>query len=145
MNVHRRDRARLKQSSSPGDEGSEQYPGQDSNLEYHTSSPNPNPNSRVSPAPRTFANPIPVMLPSSMELKFELGAWKVIREVGIMGKRDREKDDELMTSNKRCRSTVNPSASDLQLAGRSEVLKLSPTPIEELDLELRLGDPPKVK
>lgn len=174
MNVHRRDRARLKQSSSPEDEGSEQCEDQVSTtLEYYSPSPNPNPNPNsgvvgsslpsaskhtlVSPsyassiiAPRSLATPMPVRFPSALELKLELGNWKV-RDVGSKGKRDWEKDDEVMINNKRYRasmafpSIIKPSDEDLRIIGQSEVLKLNPSPREELDLELRLGDPPKVK
>ena len=166
MNVHRRDRARLKQSPLPADESSEQYPDQVSPMEYYgpNPTPNPNPNSGVmgsslpsasehtlvSPflVPRSFANPIPVRLPSALELKLELGNWKM-REVGSKGKRDWDEYDEIMCCNKRRRaefaSIIKPSSGDLQLIGQPEVLKLSPSPVEELDLELRLGDPPKVK
>jgi len=184
MNVHRMDRARLKQSSSLADESSDQYPGQVGPLEYYGPNPNPNPNPKsgvmgsslppasehtlLSPsysfpssireqrgetrflASRSFANPVPVRLPSGLELKLELGNWKV-REVGSKGKRDWEDDDEIMLNNKRRRgdavfpSILKPSSGDLQLISRTEVLKLSPSPVEELDLELRLGDPSKVK
>lgn len=91
MNVHRRDRARLKQSSNPVDEDF---------------TPNPNPN------------------PGALELKLELGNCK---------KRnwDDDDDEEVVCSNNKSRRT-------------SEVFKVSPRLVEELDLELRLGDPPKV-
>lgn len=155
MNVHRRDRARLKQSSSPIDED------QVSSMEYYnpnpnpSPSPNPNPNSgAIGSSLPSFVNPMPLRLPSALELRLELGSFKV-REVGSKGKRDWDEDDEIdVYSNKRQRSDqqlgfpsiVKPSSGDFQFIGRStEVLKLSPSPVEEIDLELRLGDPPKVK
>ncbi|XP_072983355.1 uncharacterized protein [Typha latifolia] len=65
-------------------------------------------------------------------------------------------DDEMFTCSKRRRIDtilpfyVKPSSSNRQLQEQQQqpppgVLKLCPSPIEELDLELRLGDPPKVK
>ncbi|KAG1339244.1 zinc finger protein 10 [Cocos nucifera] len=203
MNVHRRDRARLKQSSSPTSEALE-------NSHHHlnprvppilaapqlgplvyNSNPERNPNccvvesplspSKVSAAStqenlseHTLISPshsscvirenlkgslfsttrspkasIPVGLFAIPELK--LGRENLsLREAGCTRERrdpDEEEEEAISVKRRRVDSTsffVRRSTDDWQ-QDQAEVLKFSPRPVEELDLELRLGDPPKVK
>ncbi|XP_019706194.1 zinc finger protein 10 [Elaeis guineensis] len=202
MNVHRRDRARLKQSSSPTSEAIE-------NSHHHHLNPcvppirapqlgplvynsNPKPNlncgvvesplspSKVSAASTqenlsehtlippshsscairenlkeslfsTTTSPkasIPVGLFAIPELK--LGRENLsLREVGCQARRDPDEEEEEAISIKKRRidstSFFVRRSSDDRPQDQAEVLKFSPRPVEELDLELRLGDPPKVK
>ncbi|XP_010937565.1 uncharacterized protein [Elaeis guineensis] len=205
MNVHRRDRARLKQSSSPASEPLEnsqhhpltpcmppigpQYPPQVGSLVY-SSNPKPNPNCGVGESPVSpkvsaastqenlseqtlnispsysacivrgnlkeslFStngppkNSLTVGLFTIPELKLGRESLR-LRELGFRARRDPDEEDEAISRKKRRTDptsplSVKPSSGDPQQV-QSEVLKFSPRPVEELDLELRLGDPPVVK
>ncbi|XP_008801652.1 zinc finger protein 10 [Phoenix dactylifera] len=205
MNVHRRDRARLKQSSSPTSEALEnsdhhlnpcsvplkrtQYPTQLGPLVFN-SNPKPNPNCGVVESPlspskvsaastqenlsaHTLISPSysscvirenlkESLFSTTRSLKtsipdgpFTIPELKIgrenlrLREAGCQARRDPDDEEEEAITIKRRRidSTsffVRRSPDDWQ-QDQAEVLKFSPGPVEELDLELRLGDPPKVK
>ncbi|KAJ6913178.1 zinc finger protein 10-like [Populus alba x Populus x berolinensis] len=203
MNVHRRDRARLKQPPSPHNEILQQsfgfqYPAQLCNLVY---SPNPNSDpgpiasppssSRVSTTPTQENCPIKGFFPpfssfiveeqqkrsprssppprtklatercyhiSDLSTEGEQNSRKV--ESGCRAKVNRVKTDLSVSLNLVVRhSEEDPSSckkrridkSSLPFSLKStsvdmsEVLEISPCTVEELDLELRLGDRPKVK
>ncbi|XP_008803156.2 zinc finger protein 10-like [Phoenix dactylifera] len=203
MNVHRRDRARLKQSSSPSSEPLEnsqhhhltprmppmgtQYPPQTGSLVYN-SNPKPNPNcgvpeSSLSPkisaastqeklsehtsnSPSYSACVVRDDLKESLfsttgrpknsststlrlftipELKLRRESLR-LRELGCRARRDPHDEDEAIGIKKRRTDPasplfVKPYSADPQQV-KSETLKFSPRPVEELDLELRLGRPP---
>nr|CAD1817653.1 unnamed protein product [Ananas comosus var. bracteatus] len=195
MNVHRRDRARLKQlSSSPSSIEDQENNQQDrqntctplghahqvSSLPYSTPS---NPNcgavaslisSRVSedsdptlvsppsyssslikentkeqllPAEQSLSDPAQVVM-----LELNLGRENSKqREANFCRKlRDKSRDEEeIISSKRRCIDAIFPlvmkSSPGEQQNIRSQVLKISPGPVGELDLELRLGSHPKAK
>lgn len=84
----------------------------------------------------------------------ELSAGKENSKLRVRGswmQRDlgEEEDDEFIPSKRRRTDPVPPlfarsSSGERRKIFQPEVLKLCPSPVEELDLELRLGDPPKV-
>lgn len=198
MNVHRRDRARLKQSPTPAGEPLESPqhhhhhltpcmpPPRTGSLVYD-SNPKPNPNCGViesPPSPKVSAastqenlsehilispsysacavrdnlkeslfsttkNSLTVGLFTIPELKLGRETLR-LRELGFRARRDPDEEDEAISRKKWRTDPTSPlfvkqSSGDPQQV-QSEVLKFSPGPlVEELDLELRLGDPPVVK
>ncbi|KAJ0088148.1 hypothetical protein Patl1_31820 [Pistacia atlantica] len=198
MNVHRRDRARLKQSPSPQNEIhhhdpyqnnsnhlknpfaslSFQYPPQVCTLVY-----NPNPNSdlgsiaspsspsRVSAPPTQENGPEKTFLPPFSSPKAQ-DHHKRVLEAGCRQTADYLKTDLSVSMNLVVRRTnsnlsdekeetvsckrrrteasslpffLKPNSIDDKHGLQSEQHELGPSSIEDLDLELRLGDPPKVK
>lgn len=147
MNVHRRDRATLKQSSGPAGESHPpgRYPPQTSTV-AHAPNPNPNPNSGVEYY-YTLVSPSYDPKLGGMDNRKSKGAGSTT----TLGRRDRrvaaddDDDDVHVIGNKRRRRFDSDSV--LPRKPAPEVLKLiGSSPVEELDLELRLGvDPPKVK
>ncbi|KAJ6922384.1 zinc finger protein 10-like [Populus alba x Populus x berolinensis] len=185
MNVHRRDRARLKQPPSPHNEILQQehqsphshlqnpyksfgfqYPAQLCNLVY---SPNPNsdpgpiaspPSSsrvsttptqencrikeqqkrspRSSPPPRTKLATERCYHISDLSTEGEQNSRKV--ESGCRAKVNRVKTDLSVSLKSSLPFSLKSTSVDM-----SEVLEISPCTVEELDLELRLGNRPKVK
>lgn len=144
MNVHRRDRARLKLEASS------------SSNEEENSNHSPNPNSVAAAsyslqAQENCSKNILVSssfpsLPPKVSIDLKLGE--------INYKRKREADEALSNHKKLKRTddlmlglsrTSDDRKDELQLLKSDEVLKLRTCQVEELDLELRLGDPPKVK
>ncbi|PKU71919.1 putative transcriptional regulator RABBIT EARS [Dendrobium catenatum] len=135
MNVHRADRVRLKLASS-------------SNLNPSTSMEcNPNPNSSSGNSQSTEENCTQnFLVEGSMDLKLGRESWKV----GEMDYRKRKEycvDFDIVSNKKEKKIT------DLMLAlsctsCQGEVEIYEPFDLikaEEVDLELRLGDPPKLK
>ncbi|GMJ03133.1 hypothetical protein HRI_003982500 [Hibiscus trionum] len=123
MNVHRRDRARLKQSPSSHDEDRIHIQNSILPMEPCSFSHNPNPNSKhgtlVPPLTSEIAQDHPMKSPnaspkpcSNMIVKEEIGC-------------KRKRTDQLQTV----------VVSD----------QLSPSSVDDIDLELRLGDRPKVR
>ncbi|KAH0458536.1 hypothetical protein IEQ34_013851 [Dendrobium chrysotoxum] len=150
MNVHRRDRARLKEASSHRGETDE-----DVQLYYPFSSYicSPNPNSdALGVEVASFLLPKEEIYSqqSIVSVSLEIGRenWKTgeldhrrIRDF-FYGDGDisskKVKTDLILTSDRK-------DCPDNLQNFKSEVIKLSHNPVEELDLELRLGDSPKVK
>ncbi|KAI0519133.1 hypothetical protein KFK09_006573 [Dendrobium nobile] len=155
MNVHRRDRARLKLEASS------------SSNEEENSSPNPNPNPNPSPKSvaaasyslQTQENCSKNMLVSASSFPKQPPDVSIDLKLGEMdckGKRSEAcgVDKDSSYCYKKLKSTDDlmfglsmKSARDdqLQLLRSDEVLKFRTCQVEELDLELRLGHPPKIK
>lgn len=149
MNVHRRDRAKLKEASSHTNETDEDVQNFDSFSSFIC---NPNPNSdTIGFEVGTFLSPEEEIycqksiVPASLEIGSE--NWKV-GELDHRRIRDFfDGDDEI--SNKKVKTDLmltsdrKDTPDNLQIS-KSKVIKLSHSPVE-LDLELRLGDSPNVK
>lgn len=194
MNVHRRDRARLKQSPNPSTEivpssslsGVLQYPSQPCSLAYNTSNPNINlTTSRVSTssildmcndqeprvhslfsAPARPSDTISIKVTSLSDSKLEWGKKLRIEEIGFGGCAENTRadsdvnfnfsahsvgDENEVTHSKRRKIEVTSLPFFLRPKSlerphiHSDAFGLKPTSIDEIDLELRLGDRPKVK
>ncbi|XP_072975090.1 uncharacterized protein [Typha angustifolia] len=201
MNVHRRDRARLKQSSSTNDDQNQDASDDHEHLNTpFTSVPTSHPpqvgslvysskamfNSPLSPsrAPVASAKVIGnepgfashsyfkpcirenqkeslVSIISSVEdprnnpliATTELGLGRDdsnLREVSSRVEKDRDEYDYEVNSSKKRKIDLKSPLLTRSSSGnwqhlQTEEFKLCPIPVEELDLELRLGNPPKVK
>ncbi|XP_020101340.1 probable transcriptional regulator RABBIT EARS [Ananas comosus] len=150
MNVHRRDRARLKQlSSSPSSIEDQENNQQD---RQNTCTPlghahQENTKEQLLPAEQSLSDPAQVVM-----LELNLGRENSKqREANFCRKlRDKSRDEEeIISSKRRCIDAIFPlvmkSSPGEQQNIRSQVLKISPGPVGELDLELRLGSHPKAK
>ncbi|CAL9101177.1 unnamed protein product, partial [Musa textilis] len=159
MNVHRRDRARLKQCSSLSGETTDDHrrPDPRSPLVLHPAAANPNPKSGVvppKPAPPfsssitrdyltgshfpTSRSPEDSTAPLHLLVVSESGVLEPWRDPGI--------SDEETDRNKRRR--IEPTPAGFFVAAFSGDRRFEvpdDNPVEELDLELRLGDAPKIK
>lgn len=141
MNVHRRDRARLKQSSMIGEED------HDDRHHINIGLPNPNPNFAVDVSLAQVA----LFSPPSRKVIHDVNCsathclWG--EELKLGSKRRLDEEDEEQKSNKRKKMINSLLLEDekVQEFAEEEVINLSPKIVEELDLELRLGDLPKVK
>lgn len=159
MNVHRRDRARLKQCSSLSGETTDDHRRPDPRsppLVLHPAA-NPNPNSGVvppKPAPPfsssitrdylTGSNLSTITSPGDSTAPLHL---LVVSESGVLGSwTDPEISDEETNCNKRRRIEPTPEVFFLAaFSGDRRYEVLDENPVQELDLELRLGDAPKIK
>ncbi|PKA63220.1 putative transcriptional regulator RABBIT EARS [Apostasia shenzhenica] len=165
MNVHRRDRARLKlASTSPGSGDNREEEDDAFNLFVGNNiKQNPNPiacplviqENNCSKPEDLFAS---LMDPTSLELGRKI--WESADQAGMIRRRRRnyndddydDDDDDQKADKKKLKiiRTDHHHLHDHLIDFKSEqvVLKLSSsssTTVEELDLELRLGDPPKTK
>ncbi|CAK9319956.1 unnamed protein product [Citrullus colocynthis] len=145
MNVHRRDRARLKHESfKPQIETHLQIPPNlqqqvcDDNLVF-----NPNPKSSSSSfCLSTF--PSQNLVESDLTpitTTTTLHKWHQSTDLSQKKSDDNDllKDDAAVFCNKRKRTTDHPPSSTVAFFFRSEVIGLSHSSVEDLDLELRLG------
>ncbi|XAR71995.1 hypothetical protein NMG60_11018474 [Bertholletia excelsa] len=156
MNVHRRDRARLKQHLTPNSVAS--------NHQSNTSSPASYPSevcfldSNLSPKGEhdsaSRASAISALENSSEPTPFSSSDEKNVREEGLlsMGLNWSSKFDcAEVNAGKRLKTDVSSVPMLFNLCSKerfnfkSEVLGRSNSSLDDLDLELRLGDPPKVK
>ncbi|KAJ6747048.1 hypothetical protein OIU74_029504 [Salix koriyanagi] len=190
MNVHRRDRARLKQPPSPHNEILQQqehqiprshlqdpytsfgfqYPSQLCNLVY---SPNPNSDPekqkrspRSSPPPQTKLAAERCYHIPDLRTEGEHNSRKVESEcrakvncvktdlsvsLSLVVRRtlpsitDSDQEDPTSCKKRRIDKSSLPFSLKSNSVDKSEVLEMSPCTVEELDLELRLGDRPTVK
>ncbi|XP_038883849.1 probable transcriptional regulator RABBIT EARS [Benincasa hispida] len=140
MNVHRRDRARLKHESfKPQIETHHQILPNlqqqvcDDNLVF-----NPNPKSSSSSfCLSTFPSQNLVESDLTPITTTTLHKWHQSSE--LSPKTSDDKDDDAVFCNKRKRTTDHPPSSTVAFFIRSEVIGLSHSSVEDLDLELRLG------
>ncbi|CAA0836374.1 Probable transcriptional regulator RABBIT EARS [Striga hermonthica] len=135
MNVHRRDRARLKQQPDPP--------------------VFPNPNCPEIPGPRSGFCVTRVLSGPASRSGFV--AQKRVREVSVLGSGlvfDLVDEDEMRSGKKRRVEEKRAGSEDLVpilsevercIVVQPEVIKSCSGPVEELDLELRLGSASKVK
>lgn len=148
MNVHRRDRARLKQQQQQQSPPSSSSSPTDHHHENYEPKPNPNPNSGMIIGSPLFLEPRIGRPSSGLELKLGNENWKVRGEGRKREEVDGDDGDDevmmmMMSSKRRRTSIIKPSLHDRLKVTETQVVKLCPSHVEELDLELRLGDPPK--
>ncbi|PKA46122.1 putative transcriptional regulator RABBIT EARS [Apostasia shenzhenica] len=178
MNVHRRDRARLKQSSVGGEEEEDhedEVNHRDLMMNISSSvapnhvghklvciNGNPNPNSGVA-SPLVLFNYGQLRDEEALsqsqrctttvkELKFGGEYLKLAGEVNCVSKRVFDEDEENQSVCSKRRRVMNPTSiliSTLEKTklkeSEAEVINQCQDHIQDLDLELRLGDLPKVK
>lgn len=148
MNVHRRDRARLKQSSMVGEEDHDDR----HHINIGLPNPNPNPNFGVDVSLAQVALFSPPSRKAINDVKNSATHCLWGEELKLGSKRrlgeEEEDDDDEEEQNRNKRKKMNSFLLDeekLQEFAEDVVIDLSPEIVEELDLELRLGDLPKVK
>lgn len=177
MNVHRRDRARLKQSPIPHDESLNQnhieknpcrsfgieYPSQVCTLVYN---PNMKPNPTSHPAVlSSHSLPSRVFSTSNISNSVEKRKRSTLLsssppfDLEKEGNKSLKPDSSISLNLVLCRTLSTESSKDeadsckkrktdsssLPIILSPSSFELSPNSLEELDLELRLGDRPKVK
>lgn len=151
MNVHRRDRARLKQSSMLGEEDLQDNLRRLSALPNAKPNPKPNPNSSLGflfcPPPRQVVDDVSYSATHSL-LKGFTGVRLWGEELRVGSKRGLSEEYEQQSCSYK-RKKMNPitlysEEHELKDFQEAEVINLSPVTVEELDLELRLGDLPQV-
>ncbi|XP_020590209.1 transcriptional regulator SUPERMAN-like [Phalaenopsis equestris] len=142
MNVHRRDRARLKQSSMVGEDDIDDR--HHINIGVPNPSPNPNFGVDVSLAQVALFSPPSRKVVNDVNYSAIHCLWG--EELKLGSKRRLDKEEEDKNSNKRMKmNSFLVDEEKLQEYAEDEVINLSPEKVEDLDLELRLGDLPKVK
>lgn len=154
MNVHRRDRARLKQSSlSPTKElkpSNVQNPSHICSLLYDHD-PGPGPRASASSSQDELekdASKTDSICLSCVEPNLSMCSNLVICQNRSSGSDDDDHDAAMS-----CKRTKTENSSLLSFnkpylrshQHRSEIIRINSSSLEDLDLELRLGDPPKVK
>ncbi|KAG0479192.1 hypothetical protein HPP92_013911 [Vanilla planifolia] len=180
MNVHRRDRARFKQSSIDDEEEEDDHDethldtiatGDAPGLVYQSTSPNqkanPNPNPKSGMRPATIGVSLSEFKEYSRKkllegfshtglgvgLELKLGRKGQSMDSGLKRSLDARDEQQICCKKKRMDSTSCPlflmPSNIVEHDAREpepDVIDPSPEMVEELDLELRLGDlPPKVK
>lgn len=169
MNVHRRDRARLKQSSNdhhllvvPQTHPCTSYPSSKICTTFLYNNPNPNPNPNPNSNPPSWSSFLTEKRDRDVESKRravdpEPRAEKEdcvteLDVVSLVVKNDQTQtkaaSDEEVASCKRRRIEAKPlpELSEVErLIDQSSEVVYKVCPVEELDLELRLGNAPKVK
>ncbi|WOK96962.1 hypothetical protein Cni_G05670 [Canna indica] len=133
MNVHRRDRARLKQSLSPN---------RDENIDHHPlHTPNSNPCTCLAPPLSSTLRSVSLDSAATARRIIVSEELKVSTENSNPSEEninEEVEEEEDNTGVKRRRTDFKFSAISVEKV-QSEVLKQSPFTVEELDLELRLG------
>ncbi|CAL9767370.1 unnamed protein product [Musa acuminata subsp. burmannicoides] len=142
MNVHRRDRARLKQSLSPtGDDSDHDRPHHSSQRPYMPSaSPlSPRVSAASTPEVSTYALLSPSYSSSIVQENEPDSCLDPDLKLGseTLNLRDPSKDDEEHLTVKKRRTDLK--CSSISMRSSMAVQQKLPCPVEELDLELRLG------
>lgn len=156
MNVHRRDRARLKQSFSPRNhEAVHQLNHNPSQVCYESSKLDPSGNPIfLGMSPHGHYSPSGVSPDSKTAVEKGTGRKVLVENNMSVGLNSQNQSygfdvnhEVISSSHKRYKtSTTTVSSSFQRFCFQSDqVLGLKTGSLEELDLELRLGDPPKVK
>ncbi|KAI0498349.1 hypothetical protein KFK09_021590 [Dendrobium nobile] len=145
MNVHRRDRARLKQSSMVGEEDHDDRHHINIGLSNHNPNPNPNFGVDVSLAQVALFSPPSTKAINDVNYSETHCLWGEELKLGSKRGLDDEEDEHKNIKKRKQMNSFLLDEEKLQEFEEDEVINLSPEIVEELDLELRLGDLPKVK